>query len=48
MRENITRDDVILAEAAVFALANDARKADELVKKACAIAVAEGKPLIES
>jgi adenylosuccinate lyase len=50
MRENITRaDDVILAEAAVFALANTMprAKADELVKKACGIAVSEGKPLIE-
>src|SRR5207342_2103646 len=50
MRENITRaDDVILAEAAVFALAKTMprAKADELVKKACGIAVSEGKPLIE-
>ena len=50
MRENITRaDDVILAEAAVFALAKamPRAKADELVKKACGIAVSEGKPLIE-
>jgi len=50
MRENITRaDDVILAEAAVFALAKAmARaKAEELVKKACGIAVTGGKPLIE-
>ena len=50
MRENITRaDDVILAEAAVFALAKTMprSKADELVKKACAIAVAKGMPLIE-
>ena len=50
MRENIARaNDVILAEAAVFALAKTMprSKADELVKKACAIAVAEGKPLIE-
>jgi 3-carboxy-cis,cis-muconate cycloisomerase len=50
MRENITRaDDVILAEAAVFALANTMPRAeaDELVKKACGIAVSEGKPLIE-
>jgi 3-carboxy-cis,cis-muconate cycloisomerase len=48
--ENITRaDDVILAEAAVFALAKamPRAQADELVKKACAIAVSEGKPLIE-
>ncbi len=50
MRENIRRaDDVVLAEAAVFALAEvmDRVKADELVKKAAATAVAEGKPLIE-
>jgi 3-carboxy-cis,cis-muconate cycloisomerase len=50
MRENITRaDDLILAEAAVFALAKamPRAKADELVKKACGIAVSEGKPLIE-
>jgi len=50
MRENITRaDDVILAEAAVFALAKTMPRstADDLVKKACAIAVSEGKPLIE-
>ena len=50
MRENITRaDDVILAEAAVFALAKamPRAKADELVKKACGIAVSEGKPLID-
>src|SRR4030095_15094731 len=48
MRENITRaDDLILAEAAVFALAKamPRAKADELVKKACGIAVSEGKPL---
>jgi 3-carboxy-cis,cis-muconate cycloisomerase len=50
MRENITRaDDVILAEAAVFALAKamPRAKADELVKEACGIAVSERKPLIE-
>ena len=50
MRENITRaDDVILAEAAVFALAKamPRGKADALVKRACGIAVSEGKPLIE-
>jgi 3-carboxy-cis,cis-muconate cycloisomerase len=50
MRENIARaDDVILAEAAVFALAKamPRAKADELVKRACGIAVTEGKPLIE-
>ena len=50
MRENITRaDDVILAEAAVFALAKamPRGKADELVKRACGIAVSDRKPLIE-
>jgi 3-carboxy-cis,cis-muconate cycloisomerase len=50
MRENITRaGDVILAEAAVFALAKamPRGKADELVKRACGIAVSEGKSLIE-
>lgn len=50
MRANITRaNDVILAEAAVFALAKlmPRLKAEELVKKACAVAVADGKPLID-
>jgi 3-carboxy-cis,cis-muconate cycloisomerase len=50
MRENIERaGDVILAEAAVFALAKamPRPKADELVKKGCAIAVAERKPLVD-
>jgi 3-carboxy-cis,cis-muconate cycloisomerase len=50
MRDNIARaNDVILAEAAVFALAKamPRPKAEELVKKACGIAVSEGKPLIE-
>ena len=49
MRENITRaDDVILAEAAVFALAKTMprAKADELVKRACGMAVSQRKPLI--
>jgi 3-carboxy-cis,cis-muconate cycloisomerase len=49
MRQNIAQaDDVILAEAAVFALAKTMprSKADELVKKACGVAAAEGKPLI--
>ena len=49
MRENITRaDDVILAEAAVFALAKTMprAKADELVKRACDMAVSQRKPLI--
>ncbi|HEY7217745.1 MAG TPA: 3-carboxy-cis,cis-muconate cycloisomerase [Candidatus Binatia bacterium] len=50
MRVNIAgADDVILAEAAVFALATamPRQKAEELVKKGCAAAVAEHKPLIE-
>jgi 3-carboxy-cis,cis-muconate cycloisomerase len=50
MRDNIARaNDVILAEAAVFALAEamPRAKADELVKKACAVAVSEGRPLID-
>ena len=50
MRANIARaNDVILAEAAVFALAKlmPRLKAEELVKKACAVAVADGKPLID-
>jgi 3-carboxy-cis,cis-muconate cycloisomerase len=51
MRANITRaNDVILAEAAVFALTSalPRSKAEELVKRACAVAVAENKPLIEA
>lgn len=50
MRDNIARaHDVILAEAAVFALAQamPRAKADELVKKACAVAVSERRPLID-
>jgi len=50
MRENIARaNDVILAEAAVFALAKAMPRpeAEELVKKACGVAVSEGKPLID-
>jgi 3-carboxy-cis,cis-muconate cycloisomerase len=50
MRANIARaNDVILAESAVFALAGvmSRPRAEELIKKACAIAVAENKPLIE-
>jgi 3-carboxy-cis,cis-muconate cycloisomerase len=50
MRANIARaNNVILAEAAVFALARamPRAKAEELVKTACGIAMAEGKPLIE-
>ena len=51
MRANMARaNDVILAEAAVFALATVmARpKAEELVKQACAAAAAENRPLIET
>ncbi|HSF57694.1 MAG TPA: 3-carboxy-cis,cis-muconate cycloisomerase, partial [Candidatus Binatia bacterium] len=50
MRENIHRaNDVILAEAAVFALAQamPRAEADELVKRACAVALSEGKPLVD-
>ena len=50
MGANITRaNDVILAEAAVFALAKALPRltAEELVKKACGVAVAEDRPLIE-
>jgi len=50
MRENLTRaNDLVLAEAVVFALSSHmARpKAHELVKKACGIAVAEGKRLVD-
>jgi 3-carboxy-cis,cis-muconate cycloisomerase len=50
MRANITRaNDVILAEAAVFALAKALPRptAEELVKKACGVAVSEDRPLIE-
>jgi len=51
MRANMARaNDVALAEAAVFALANvmPRSKAEELVKKACVVADAENKPLIET
>ncbi len=51
MRSNIARaNDVILAEAAVFALAKVMPRphAEELVKRACAVAVAENKPLIDT
>jgi 3-carboxy-cis,cis-muconate cycloisomerase len=51
MRANMARaNDVALAEAAVFALANGMprSKAEELVKKACVVAIAENKPLIET
>ncbi|MGH7875873.1 MAG: 3-carboxy-cis,cis-muconate cycloisomerase [Candidatus Binatia bacterium] len=50
MGANIRRaNDVILAEAAVFALASALPRpeAEELVKNACAAALAENKPLIE-
>lgn len=50
MRENIARaGDLILAEAAVFALAKAMPRsaADDLVKKACSIAVSERKPLVQ-
>ncbi len=50
MRANITRaNDVILAEACVFALARAMPRpnAEELVKKACQAAISEHQPLIE-
>jgi 3-carboxy-cis,cis-muconate cycloisomerase len=50
MRANIANaNDVILAEAAVFALAKamPRAQAEELVKKACGVAVSENKPLID-
>lgn len=50
MRENIARaNDLILAEAAVFALARHMprSKADELVKQACRAAVSERTSLID-
>ncbi len=50
MRANIARaNDVILAEACVFALAKGMPrpKAEELVKKACQAAVSENRPLVE-
>ncbi|HEX7232100.1 MAG TPA: 3-carboxy-cis,cis-muconate cycloisomerase [Candidatus Binatia bacterium] len=50
MRENMARaNDLVLAEAAVFALARIMPKgrAEELVKKACGVAVNEAKPLID-
>jgi 3-carboxy-cis,cis-muconate cycloisomerase len=49
MLANITRaNDVVLAEAAVFALAKamPRAQAEELVKQACGVAVSENKPLI--
>ena len=50
MRVNMVRaNDVVLAEAAVFALANwmPRAKAEELVKNACAKAMSQAKPLID-
>ena len=50
MRSNIARyNDLILAEAAVFALAKAMPRssAEELVKKACAVALSRNKSLIE-
>ena len=50
MRENLTRaNDVVLAEAMVFALSQDMPrpKAEELVKKACGIAMSDGRPLVD-
>ena len=50
MRANIARaNDVILAEACVFALAKGMPrpKAEELVKKACQAVVSENRPLVE-
>jgi adenylosuccinate lyase len=49
MRANIKNaNDVILAEAAVFALAKamPRTKAEELVKRACVVAAVEKQPLI--
>jgi 3-carboxy-cis,cis-muconate cycloisomerase len=51
MASNVARaHDVILAEAAVFALAKamPRPRAEELVKRACAQALSEYKPLIET
>jgi 3-carboxy-cis,cis-muconate cycloisomerase len=50
MRSNMTRaHEVVLAEAAVFALAKvmPRPKAEALVKRACGLALAENKPLME-
>jgi 3-carboxy-cis,cis-muconate cycloisomerase len=50
MSANIANaNDVILAEAAVFALSQvmPRGRAEELVKNACAVAVAENQPLVE-
>jgi 3-carboxy-cis,cis-muconate cycloisomerase len=51
MRANITRaNDAILAEAVVFALAKKMPRleAEELVKKACGVAAAEKRSLIDA
>jgi 3-carboxy-cis,cis-muconate cycloisomerase len=51
MRENIARaNDITFAEAAVFALTETMPRAqaEELVKKACGIAVSEDKPLLDA
>ena len=50
MRANIARaNDVVLAEACVFALAKAMRRpqAEELVKQACQTAISGNKPLVE-
>jgi 3-carboxy-cis,cis-muconate cycloisomerase len=50
MRRNIAQaNDLVLAEAAVFALADTIAReeAEALVKKACGVAAAENRPLIE-
>ena len=50
MRANMAgANDVVLAEAAVFALARamPRAEAEELVKNACAIAISEARPLID-
>ena len=50
MRANMTRaNDVVLAEAVVFALAKamPRAEAEELVKNACGIAISEARPLID-
>lgn len=51
MRSNIVRaNEMVLAEAAVFALAAamPRAQAEELVRKACAIAASKGEPLIDA
>lgn len=50
MRANIARaNDVVLAEAVVFALAQamPRAQAEKLVKKACGVALSEGKQLVQ-